>query len=492
MRQPEASNPTHRFPIDIKRSIQPARMRLRPILAAVGLLIVLAGCRINPPPVPVEFPNDPRVVNGTWDIHPKGLLNGIGGMQLSADGMQLRLWNSDRGWLYRSDDDGNWLETTAVDLPLAPYQSRFDTTIDAFVNTKRSGRMIKVTTASIDGALSTTAEVAVPPGDTIREVAAGSGRVFAVTRDSNGRNTLHWWDSLTGAAHGQRSLPAFDVLRVSRNGRMLSFWIHTAYTVSLVDTTAPQTSRTIGLGICRSSGGPGWASADGRWFAANDCRGDVVLFDLNTAGGDRRNIGLRSNIALRFARGSNDLVWFDGKNQIWSYRPTTRHTSLLYEFPTQVATEFWAWRGPLLLDGSGQRLLFGNGYGGLRDLDLERSTSVDLPELDLGVLTMTVTASNLVRGEWSESYDFAGTISGLGPEPLDLHGSIDDTKLLEYHPASQSLAPPQVRGRAEVGVPLLYRLEFGTEDSAATIFSGTLYDSPEEYDHGYVIEMSRR
>ena len=287
--------------------------RSRAGAALVGLAMFLAAvaltsCVRYPPPVPVSFPDDPRVLNGVWEARTDGLSDEVHRVVLGAAGDTLLLWSYQHAWRYAQDAPDTWTGqpfADADDLRAAVH----DASIDALVDVAVDGSVVEARAVDVASGSATLVQMDLPDGEDVTDSAVGSGRVFVLTRDGAGTRRLRWWDAKTGTGAGVMVVPNFrDGVRVSANGRTLSFWDVSSSTVRVVDTADPTSLRTIQLGLCRGNA-LGEASDDGRWFAYADCLDRVFVIDLTRIQDGSRASGVKVAGGMVFARGSSELVW---------------------------------------------------------------------------------------------------------------------------------------------------------------------------------------
>ncbi|HZJ08196.1 MAG TPA: hypothetical protein VFD39_00740 [Trueperaceae bacterium] len=489
--------------------------RLAALLGA-ALVVLLAGCQRFPPPTPVAFPDDPRVLNGAWQARVTGLATGeVSGFVHAPESQRIVVWQAQSVRQYRRDATEGWLED-----PVAPSSAlqanQYDPTLEAFVaaSLKTASSSIRVTPVNGDPAITSLVEL--PAGRAVTAVAFGSGRTFALTTSTTdtGGHTLSWWDSSSGAFGGSHDIARMrDGMRVSPNGRLLAFWDLDSYRVSIVDTADPSQLRDLGLGACRSNSEIA-ASADGRWFVFADCFDNLRVADLSATGKlVSRGIGIKPQGRVSFAADTSELVWVDSQGVVSGYDvPDGSRTELLRLTESELQG-FDPWHPLVHLDRSADLLAIVTGRGTARVQSLnEPAQASELPRLAVsaGVLDLAALADSLSgHADWW-SYDFAGTLQVIGEgiggdktlgEALSLTGTVHSDRLHSYRlhalvlagslkPAS--LAPPNLRGQAAALDPATgeesYHLTFRTEDRAATAFDGLLEDVAGGISYRVVVE----
>jgi hypothetical protein len=460
--------------------------------ALVGFALVLAttsltSCVRYPPPVRVPFPDDPRVLHGAWEARTEGLFDVVHRAVLGSGGDTLLLWSYGHAWRYEHGAPDTWIAqpfANADDLRAAAH----DPVIDALVGVSVDGNVVEARAIAVANGSATVVQVDVPAGEDVTDTAVGSGRVFALTRDDSGTRRLRWWNAMTGADAGAVIVPNFrDGVRVSANGRTLSFWDLSSAIVRVVDTADPTALRAIQLGLCRSNY-LGEASEDGRWFAYADCLDRVFLVDLTRIQDGSRATGVKVAGPTMFARGSSELVWRSADGPVRAYDPTSGTITTVLDVGQLEDPEFDVWNDTLVLDRTHGRLVAGVAGGRVRVADLATpGSAVDLPELAVAKVSMILEATNLgavlPAGTGPSDYEFHGTADVTGV-PYEVRGQVVADRLHEYVPdpalTTQALPPPTLWGWATLapspGGDPAFELSFWTNDAAATVYRGRLDD----------------
>ena len=462
------------------------------ITAAVWVLLTLAACQPERA-VPVSFPDDPRVLHGSWQLTTTGLVPDTQRAVLSANGRSLLLVREERAWLYHREADGSWRKGDAA--PYAAHlRAQVDPSLDALVTLERDGREVVVNRLSLADTSRATSTVLLPEGLTVNRLIVGSGRLFALLTSTAGPQQLHWFDLVSGVAEGSLVVPRHeDGMLVSANGRMLSFWDVRAGNVWLVDTAHSAIAlRQFDLGVFCRGVGPGESSDDGRYFLASHCAGNLRVLDLHEQNPTWRAAGIKQQPFLRFARGDNRLVvWHDDAGRVRAHDLNSHDTVTL---ASGVRSGGYFNTGVLHLNASAGLVLADDGQGRVAVVSLDNPAErSSLPELPLSSANLVLSASDATTNPPTSSYTFTGTFEADGG-PLELAGTVFSDRFHDYL-TSAALPPPRLEGRAEVRPPgagdgeALYRLEFSSEDRNADSYAGTLSDSVNELT--YLVLLAR-
>lgn len=465
--------------------LSPARLRLGTVLLAA--VVTLAACGDPwPPPTPVSFPDDPRVLHGEWDVHLREeppLINEF----LLPDEELLITWAGPTAYAYSPDAEGAWVPRDAAQWD-GLGTALFDPDLQAFVGLTRMGGTVTATVTPLAGAPATSVAFDVPAGLLIEDMAAASGLAFILGRTGSGYR-VHWWNALTGAAGGSHAVGnASYGMSVSSNGRMLIFWNPGDRLVRVLDTADPELLITFGpRGDCLSNG-LGEVSADGRWLAVADCDDAVRVYDLHEPETHWVATGVTWRLGgTRFADDSPELVWIDEGGHVRSYDVTDHSTRLLHQLaePGQDPYGNWYWLSLSRATGMLAVVVYG-GRTFLHDVEADEPLAA-LPELAGGTARLSLTASGLVTGHRESRYVISGTASmpaGLGwPELMNVSGEVYGARLHDYRPAAEpgptplSLPPPSMSGYATLAAmddAMTFQLWFGTYDRDATEFRGAL------------------
>ncbi len=465
-----------------------------PVMALALLAVLLSACRTEQP-VAVAFPDDPRVLDGTWELVKTGLDYEVSRAVLAPAGDRLILSDGGTMWLYEQEPDGSWLAGDA-----SPYEgfghALEDRSAGVLVNLERSGRELTVSKISLADATKTTltlqlpAGVEQPPGVEREDLAVGSGRLFAIAGALSPTPHLHWWSLATGAAEGSVALPPSpDGWLVSRNGRILSFWDVRGSEVRVIDTAAPGPPRTFGLGVCRGNS-LAEASDDGRWFLIADCFANLRALDLSQPAPQWGSLGFKTPDAVRFARGSSRVVYLDGSGRVWAFDLATFTNTLVAEveprdpYASPNALELYDASNALIAPIAGGLVLVAAPLG---------TNAQVLPDLAPARATMNLTAAQPPGSPTFSTYDFQGdfTWDGQATPPFRVEGSVDAGRFHEYQLGPLAIAPARLDGRAVVsaaGEPL-FSLSFEASDRSQTTYSGSLIESAT--DVGYQVRLAK-
>mgnify|MGYP001224260421 CR=1 FL=1 len=471
------------------------------LLTAVA---ALSACRPEQP-VPVAFPDDPRVVNGTWELTVTGLGTVVDRAVLAPAGDRLLLSNDGDAWLYERTGADTW---SAADAE--PYRtflsSPFDEATGSLVTITRSGATATATSVALADAAKSQRQFALPASDA-EHLTVGSGNLFAVYLTAGGAREVRWWDLASGEPGGTVVVPrSSNGMRRSAGGRFLSFWEVRGGKVTVLDTSDPAQVRTFDLGVCRSNG-TAEGSADGRWFVGEDCLHNVMVLDLHEAAPRWRNIGVRALTPVRMARGADKVVWQDEGGRVRATDLLVGGTETLAELGPSPD---WYWgtvaqrtltvdehNGLLVAAGSDRRIHvvgLGGGSGAAND--------VPLPVLELTGATMSVAVGDAHTADGHSSYDFQGTFltHTADAAPLTVYGHVSADRFHDYQPRPAALPPASVRGSARVvalgadeDAEALFTFTFGSLDRQATTYDGTLSGTTGEGGAGgdmyYTIEL---
>jgi len=470
--------------------------RLGPVapLGALALLLalLLTACRTEQP-VAVAFPDDPRVLNGTWELVKTGLEQEVSRALLAPAGDSILLSDGATVWSYDQRPDGTWLTGDA-----SPYEgfggALLDGSAGVLVKLERSGLELTVTTLALADAAEATVTLQLPAGVDIEDeregLAVGSGRLFAMARVRTGEARLHWWSLATGASEGSLALPASpDGWRASRNGRILSFWDVPGSKVRVVDAAAPAAPRTFDLGICRGNS-LAEASDDGRWFLIADCFGNVKAIDLSLPAPEWRTLGLKVPDAIRFAHGSARVVYLDGSGKVWAFDLGTFTNALVADvgprdpYTSPDALELYDASNVLVAPTTGGRVAV--------FAPLATDPRV-LPELAPTRATMNLTAVQPAYGPGFSSYEFEGDFAwaGQAAPPFGVEGWVFADRFHEYRLSTAALPPARLDGRASIGPEAepLFALSFEATDRSQTKYLGSLVD--EAAGVGYQVSLEK-
>jgi len=418
------------------------------ILATTVVALLLAGCPLQPPPADVAFPDDPRVLNGAWQVDVTGLATPASDLVYAPAAGRLVAWIAEEPRTFEFDEELGWREiAVAWAVPVSPGE--FDPALEAFVavELERADPRIRVT--PIDGRPASVAAVTMPAGHTPVSVARGSGRAFALTRDAAGSHHLTWWDAVSGAAGGTRPVGAVpDGMRASSNGRVLALWNLPGYQATLVDTAAPDQARTLRLGICRSNG-LSEASADGRWFLLADCFGNLRIADLAAESLASSAIGIQQRGRVAFALDGAEIVWLGEDGVVHALDAVSRERVELarLEDPKPVDA-FDRWHRHLVVHRATNLLAVVTGSGMVHTVGLPGAATsrpaAELPALDLSGAALDLTVAP-IDASGADAYEFHGTFAASGAgatgETWPLTGQVYSYGLHRYLPTAPTLVP---------------------------------------------------
>jgi hypothetical protein len=485
-RRTERRGPPHRN--DTPTARRPHR-RLASILAVVAVAPLLVACPQHAPPVDVPYPDDPRVLNGAWQVHVTGLASSVRDLVYAPAAHRLVAWFDATPHTFEFDED-SWREVD-VAWPAPVSADEYDPTLEAFVAVELVRADPRIRVVPIDGRPATVAAVSVPAGHTVLSVARGSGRSFALTRDGAASHHLTWWDSVSGATGGTRSVGAVpDGMRASSNGRVLALWDVRGYRATLVDTAAPDVVRTLRLGVCRSNGVTE-ASADGRWFLLADCVGNLRIVDLAADGLESTAIGIRLSDRVAFALDGTDLVWIGADRVVHAFDAASWERTQLARLEDADPVEaFDRWHRHLIVHHAANLVAVAtvNGMVYTAGLDVAAAPrpAAMLPALELSRADLDLTVAP-IDPEGADGYGFAGTFTASGAgatgDAWPLTGYVYSRDLHRYvptDPATSALPPPAMTATASAIDPESgaerFTLSFFTNDRYATTFFGVLHD----------------
>lgn len=453
-------------------------------LPLVAVAVLATACRTERP-VPVSFPDDPRVVNGEWELSITGLGYAVERAVLDQAGRRLLLSDETANlWLYERSDDIGWVEADP-----GPYRtfrsSPYDELLDSLVTVTRSGMTATATAVSLADGTTSQRKFDLPAGEP-ELLTVGSGSLFAVFPPGEVQRQVHWWDLASGEYGGSLSVPpANDGVRRSSGGQFLSFWEVRGGTVYVLDTSDPARLRSFGLGICRS-GGVGEGSADGRWFLGEDCNENLRVLDLHEESPTWRNLGVKHITPIRFARGADAIVWQDTRGRVHSLDLLAGGSRTLAEVGAPPDW-FWHAQRTLTVDERNGLLTAVGADGRVHVVSLsEEPGDTALPLAELIRATLNVTATAMRSDSEHSSYEFQGTfLPDLpGAAPLPIYGHVWTSRFHDYRLGPASIPPPGLTGSARV-VPAggaeeddaLFTLSFDSLDRQATTYDGSLTDS---------------
>jgi hypothetical protein len=460
------------------------------ILAIAVVALLLAGCPLQqPPPAEVPFPDDPRVLNGAWQVQVTGLASHAMDLVYAPAARRLIAWFSGSPRTFEFDEGLGWREiAVAWAGPVTP--GAYDPALEAFVAVELEGANPRIRLTPIDGGPTSVAAVALPAGHTPVSVARGSGRAFALTRDGAGSHHLTWWDAVSGAAGGTRPVGAVpDGMHATSNGRVLALWDLPGYRATLIDTAAPDLARTLRLGICRGAG-LSEASADGRWFLLADCFGNLRIADLAAESLVSSPVGVKQLGRVSFALDGAQIVWIAEDGVVHALDAASQERVELarleddYPFDLPFRRVVVHHATNLLAAVTGSGTVHTTGLPGA----VAPRPAAKLPALDLSGAALDLAVAPIDAGG-ADTYEFHGTFTASGAsasgDALPLTGRVHAQRLHHYLPteptvAPAALPPPHLYALASAVDPdsgaELFTLEFGTPERHATSFVGVLHD----------------
>ncbi len=465
----------------------PTRRSWPSLLFVVPFVLALAGCYRNVP-VNVHYPDDPRVVNGQWDLKVLSRATAIRQILYVAGSQRLFMRINDALRLWEFDAVAGWQEVE-YDLATSVNLATYDPVLEAFVAVRAEAGSLRVTTVPADGSSSTVVTVDLPEGHTLEATARGSGNTFAYTRDAARLPHLTWWNTLTGARGGSRVVPAApDGFGASRNGRLLVIFNLNLWRATVIDTAAPQVNKTVRLGACRSNA-PIQSSLDGRWALFKGCNDVWQIADLTDADPGLTPIGASRTEVIGFSYGGNDVVWLDRDGAVYSFDPQTRTRTELLRLDDDLNPNSSIDYLQLHVNETAGLLAVTTHRGAVRVEPLPGSApapamSAELPRMELGGATLDVVAAELTVDAYE--YTFAGTVrlsgSGAPAEELAIEGRVYANMFHQYRPGIQpAVYMARLLGSATLKDPLsedeLYELTFETTERTDTVYEGRLIDN---------------
>lgn len=484
-------------------------MRIAIRLLILSALLALSACRLPPPAAIVDFPDDPRVLHGNWELTVRGRAEGIDTFHLSQDAANLVIYpGAGSVRAYRADDQGGYSLTDASAFEGLTYHRRYDPALDAVVALYYSGSTIRVNVVPMDGSPSSRRVFAPPSGFAVERYFAGSGRVFAVLRSrTSGETELRWWDSLTGVHEGTvQGSWNVDGLRVSSNGRLVVFWnlAPQVSSVQVFDTALPGEFKSVELSSCRSSD-VSEVSPDGRWFVFEDCLSNLLLVDLTDLAAGASPLRVKRGAIAMFALDSPEIVRIDREGVVHALDVETGAARILTRLTATEAgrhiLEGGAWHEPRPVFVSSAAVLAvptGGGHVTLVDTDDETRIAA-LPQLELerAELQLEATLDSPLR---EHRYSFAGTLHLDGVQ-YRIEGIVDAYGFHKYVPTDESVTPqfsgaPYFRADAEAWAPGAadpsYSLRLMGFDRYATVYyGGLLRRDGQGADHNFSVEIQR-
>lgn len=456
--------------------------------AAVILCLGLSACFRYPPPVPVPFPDDARVLDGTWELTVTGMSPELETffVDLPAENVVMWAWTDEApARAFRADGLGDYLEVDAAAFSGRQYRVH-DQALDASVTLARSGATVEVGVMPLNGSAAVSTALAVPVGATVRQLYAAWGRTFMLLEVGSSQE-LRWFDSLTGEPGGSLALPRYsDEVWPSANGRALVVWDLDGWVAHVIDAADPGQLRTVALGACRSNY-LGEVSADGRWFVFADCRSNLRLVDLTDLAAGSSPLSVSLGAGLRFAADTPELVWIDTSGAVRAFDVTTGQAAVLHRLSGDervgLDLEWPWWYTPIYLNRAAAKLALSQGDGRVTLIDLSGASprvAVPRPEFDAATLELVAVLGEEVDGEHYH-YTFTGTTE-LAGTALRLEGSASAYHFHDYVPAGAAVQPAAVlhsfRAYADAWVEgesePSYSLTFGTSDRLATSYTGVI------------------
>ena len=444
------------------------------------------------PPAEVPFPDDPRILNGAWQVDVTGLATPASDLVYAPEAGRLVAWFHGTPRTFELDEGLGWREIdVAWAGPVTP--GTYDPFLEAFVavEIERADPRIRVT--PIDGGPTSVATVTMPAGHTPVSVARGSGRAFALTRDGAGSHHLTWWDAASGAAGGTRHVGAVpDGMHASSNGRVLALWNLRGSRATLVDTAAPDLARTLRLGTCRGNGLTE-ASADGRWFLLADCFGNMRIADLAAESLGSSALGVKQQGRVAFALDGAEIVWLGVDGVVRAFDAASREWAELARLEdTKPLDWFDRWYRHLVVHRATNLLAVITSSGMVHTVGLPGAATprpaAELPALDLSGAALDLTVAP-IDASGADTYEFHGTFTASGAgatgETWPLTGHVYSNGLHHYLPTDPPVTPaapppPALHALASAVDPEseaeLFTLNFSTTDRRATSFVGDLHD----------------
>ena len=484
-----------------------AGRRVRTALLVLIAGVLLSGCYRVPDPAPVQYPDDPRVLNGTWELTVMGLGVGPASFVHAERANRLAIWTGGSVQVYGFREGTGWELEPAGTLSGVSAGS-FDSAIEAFVTVTEGAGNLDIRVVPVDGAPVATHSVTLPAGHALEEVATGSGRVFALTRLAGGAWHLTWWDAVSGDLGGTRSVPApHHGLRASTNGRTLALWDLDAWRVVVIDTAAPHTQVNVRLGACRSNA-LSEGSADGRWFLVSDCANNVRAADLSVESPTTFGVGVKNASRMTFAAHGGEFVWRDAQGVLHAYDLIERTREELGRLEGETPEYLEPWARAVHLNRAAGLLVHSTYHGTVSVVSLPSgagtAAEAELPRIALSGAVLDLQAGPLtpdgVGGAGASSYEFSGSFEAMGAdvtgEPLPLMGTVYANGLHDYKPGlTPQVWIPRLAGNAVALDPQTdaerYQLVFSTDDRHATFYRGELWDVSDGTSYSVRLERSR-
>ncbi len=464
----------------------------------LAVVLLLAACRQIPVPVQVSFPDDPRVLHGTWRLQVLARTSGSD-FQFDAAADNLVIGLSQQNHVRYARDESGWSEVKGG-RPAGTY----DDSLDAFVSAQRQEGRLRVTTQDFAGQTGES-YIELPPDLSFSRFVIGSGRITGVVSSPGGETQVYWWDTGTGELQGNRSFAHHpDGMRVSTNGRVISFWHLLGNRATLVDTSRPEVPISLGLGVCRGSG-TGEASVDGRWFVTVGCGSTMVAYDLHDPNATRRAFSISPWVVATMAADSPEILWMDEDSfVIFSHNVETGSRQALYTLSKDERDFIWMKTGPFYLNRAGGILAFNTGRGVVKIVDVGSGTEKELPPFELNGVVLSLQASAAAgRTPPFEQLDITGTWTH-GAVELQVVGTLDGGSHHLYQPQdlAPAVGPPPPPAKAWLSVTNpeadpesesreVWSLRVETNDNQSPEYRGDLSSGLPGMSNGYIVKLVR-
>ena len=410
---------------------------------AVAVLLCLSAC--TKPAVLLDYPDDPRILHGSWLLEPQANLSCQADFQFDAAADNLIVdCSEDHSERYRQVG-GDWTPVDG-DRPAGT----FDSSLDAFVDVDRQGSRVRVVATSLTGDVDE-AEFTLTGTMDPEYFHTQGGLVATVTGTPGDGAVIDWWDTRTGAHQGSHALePGSDGMRASTDGRALIFWYLDANAAAVFSFADPGTLVLLELAECARFG-DGSVSFDGLWYVAPACDGKAEVFSL-TAGGPASyhlNDGLQGAWQVYSSSDTEEIVWFDQESNALMVADIAGGTGeLLHRIP-ETDGNYMDSNNKLYLSRSAGLLAYDTGRGFVRVVDLATDAVAELPQFRLSGVQLEID-SHIVDG--SSTLRLDGIWREDGRE-YGLTGDWSGGDMFRYR--SGSLAPasrPQQPARATLRV----------------------------------------
>jgi len=424
-------------------------------LVFITVTLTAATCRL-PPGTPVAFPDDAQVLHGSWEMQFESRTRYYR-FQLLAGEKRLLTWSPAGEAELRQGASGQWLarNTEVYRNVFGSHPTpRYDPPTRTFYRSNVGSLGITFRFAALTGEDIPLFSVPHAAGVELLLGHFTDGIAYVVSEQAD-RLHLAWWGAATGQPLDSREMGPSDLrVLISSNGRTISFIDETSETVTVVNATAPHDQVVLHPGACFQDA-VAEVSADGRWYALQDCSDGLILVDLEDPTEQWTVPTAADARAVRFADTGSVLLWLEDDDRLIAYDVTARTAEQLY--PPAGATGDLLREQSFALDVDAGLLVVITSAGSLylEDRTPGGTTSVIPPE-EVPPARMELVAELPPDETSSSHYYFSGPLT-LPPDlgyPTDLHieGAVSASGVHEYTPAhlASQMSPPRISIHADI------------------------------------------